>query len=722
MASLLLLLCAARTSWAQDPASNAAERLPLQFQDQELPDVVRAISERTGVPFLFDERLRGRVTITAPRPVTPGEALELLVSALRMVGFATVHGASGLTEIVPVSESAGRVPVSSATPRANLDYPVTTLVPLQAAQADALLPLVQPLLGANAVVQAFPPTNTLVLSATEAQIHRILLLVRALDRAEGRHLVVLRPRYRGADELLPIVQATFPESRRASESLRIFADARTSSLLVEGPPELVSEVRDFVRSVDRPTPGQGGLHVIRLHHADAEDLAKVIEAAAAPQGSKAGEAAEPQAGLLAGRQFSIAVDAPTNSLVIACDDETFRNIGELVADLDVDVPSVTVRATLMEIENTGSLDVGVDSLLPFSRPTTPSEATGFARLLNTGDPSLLGVQPTDPADGGLLFRYIDDPVVFERIDPETGERVLERTPSWEVVVKALAQDTNTRILSEPMIVARSGEEQEIFIGDNIPIVSATQSSADGAAAVSAGDAFSVSQNVERQDVGVTLRVSPNVPLEGPVRLELRLEFSALTAPFAGSVEAVGPTLIEQVVESTLFLEDGEGAVVGVRGQPTREVVRQGTPWLMDVPGLSWAFGSVSTRTVRRDLVLTIQIKVLRTPEDLEDDSIRRRIAVERSLVGLEGLDVRPGEAPFAVWVTTANDRAAAEAAASSLQVDGRTVRVLPWKGGDPRRYDVFVLGFDRYADAMRASLEVRRQGFEPEVVALPGSI
>lgn len=700
----------------------AAERFTLQLQDLELPDMVRAVSERTGVDFLFDDRLRGRVTIAAPRPVTAGEALELLVSALRVAGFATVHGASGITEIVPVTESAGRVPYSTATPRAFLDLPVTTLVPLQAASAEALLPLVQPLLGANAVVQAFPPTNTLILSATEGQLHRILLLVRALDRAEGRHLAVMRPRYRSGEDLLPLVQDMFPESRRASESLRLFSDARTGALIVEGPDALVDEVQAFVRSLDRPTPGSGGLHVIRLHHSDAEDMAKVIESAAAPARSAQPGNATPEAGLLAGRDFAVAVDAPTNSLVIRCDDETLNAIGGLVAELDVDAPLVTVRATLMEMENTGSLDVGIDSLIPFSRPSTPSEATGFARLLNTGEPSLLGPQPADPATGGLLFRYVDDTAVFERIDPNTGERVIERTPSWDVVVRALAQDTNTRILSEPMIVARSGEEQEIFIGDNIPIVSATQTAADGAAAVSAADPLAISQNVERQDVGVTLRVAPNVPSEGPVRLELRVEFSALTAPFAGSVEAVGPTLIDQVVESTIYLDDGEGAVVGVRGQPTQEVVRQGTPWLMDVPGLSWAFGSVSTRTIRRDLVLTVQVRVIRRPEDLEEDSIRRRIAVERSLVGLEGLEVTPGEAPFAVWVTTTEDRDAAEAVAASLELDSRSARVLPWKAGDPRRYDVFVVGFDRYSEAMRTSLAVQKQGFEPEVVALPGSI
>jgi general secretion pathway protein D len=720
IAAALFFAFAAEPARAQEVPAAADERFPLDLRDRELAEVVREISGRTGVPFLFDDRLRGRVSILAPRAVTRGEALELLVSALRVVGFATVRGASGVTEIVPIGESAGRAPVSMSTPRAHLDSPLSTLVALEAAQAESLLPIVQPLLGPNAVVQAFPPTNTLILSATEGQLHRVLVLVRALDRAESRHLSIFRTRYRDVQEILPIVEATFPESRRRSESLRVLADARTAALLVEGPPELVAEVGEFVRSIDRPTPGEGGLHVIRLRHADALDVAEVVRTAAAPARSSAADASEPEAERLSGRAFSVAVDEPTNSLVIACDEETLRVIGEIVAKLDVNVPLVTVRATLMEVENTGALDVGVDSLLPFSRPATPSEATGFARLLNSGDPSLLGAQPADRGEQGLLFRYIDDPVIFERIDPETGETILEQAPSWEVVVKAFAQDTNTRILSEPMILARSGEEQEVFVGNNIPIVSATQSSADGG--VAAGDPLAISQNVERQDVGVTLRVSPNVPQEGPVRLELRLEFSAVTAPFAGSVEEVGPTLIEQEVESTIYLEDGEGAVVGVRGQPTQEVVRQGTPWLMNVPALGWIFGSVSTRSVRRDLVLTVQIKVMRSPEDLEAESIRRRIAVERSLEGLEGLRLRAGEAPFAVWAGTLEDRAGAEALALRLQPGAGRVEILPWKGHRSERHDVFVLGFDRYADAMKASLELRGQGFDPEVVAIPASI
>ncbi len=732
MLRLLLAFAASGPALAQErppsaapPASSSqSQRLTFEYQDAELTEIVRAVSQFTNTNYAFDDRLRGRVTITAPRSVDRQEAHQLLTSALRMAGFVVVRAPGAVYEIVPLGESAGRVEYSASTPRAFVDAPITTLVPLRAAQADALLQVVQPLLGANAVVQAFEPTNALILSASEAQVRRALIVIRALDRAEERRLAVLRPRYRDTEDLLQLLQQTFPESRRASESLRIFGDARTNALLVEGPPDLVKEVREFLNSVDVPTPGQGAIHVLRLHHADAEELAKVIEEVASGAGARSGAVNSlpglQQAGEeLTGRDFALSADKATNSIVIRSDAETLRLLGRLIADLDVDVPSVSVKVMLLEVENADSLDLAVDGLFPLSTPATPSDVVSFVRTLNGADPSLLSVRPIDPATG-LLFRYASDPVTFNTIGPD-GQPLEQTIPSYAVDVKALATAANTKLLSQPHIVARSGEEQELFVGNNIPIVSATQSSAAGDTAnVAAADPLQISQNIERQDVGVRLRVEPTVTEEGPVRLELRVEFSALTAPLAGDPATVGPTLIEQSVESTIYLDDGSGAIVGVRGEPTQDSVRTGTPWLMNVPALGWIFGSTSTRTTRKDLVLSVQVEVIRSPEDLELESIRRRVALERSVVGLDRLPVNPDEAPYAVWVFGSERQDEAEAVAANLTLDSREARVVPWKSGSPQHYDVFVLGFAHFGDAMRTSLAVRDQGYEPEVVALPG--
>ena len=724
--ALLVALAAAPARAQTDralPAAAGTAAVELRYEGTELVEIVRAVSQATGAAFAFDDRLRGRVTITAPRPVSSAEAVEVLVAALRMAGFAVVSGKGGVREIVPVSDTAGRVDVSLATPRAFVDLPVTTLLPLHAAKAEDLVPVVQSLLGGNAVLQAFAPTNVLILSATEAQLQRVLLLARALDRAAERRLAILRPRYRDAAELLPIVEATFPESRRAAESLRVFADARGNALVVEGPPELTAEVKEFVRSVDLPVAGQGRIHVVRIRHADAEELAEVVQQATQSAAGKAGKSAAPGADAageaLAGRELAISVDKATNSLVIRTDPETFQIVARLIAELDVDAPSVSVKATLLEIEDTGSLSVSVDTLLPFLRPGTPSEGNGFVRLVNSGDPALLTAQPRDDSESFLL-RFFKDPVTYTRIGPD-GQTVTQTVPSYAVDVKATQTGGNTRLVAEPQLLARSGEEQELFVGNNIPIISATQTSAAGTTpSVSTADPLTISQNVERQDVGVTLRVEPTIPEQGPVRLELRLEFTALTAPVAGDVAAVGPTLIKQSVESTIYLDDGAGAVIGVRGQPTEEVQRTGTPFLMDVPGLGWLFGSTSRQTVRKDMVLAVQIQVVRSADDLALESIRRRIALERSLAGLDRLPVSPEEAPFAVWVATTSTREAADAVAAGLDLGSQRAQVVAWKGAPPQRFDVYVLGFDRYADAMKTCLDVGGRGFSPEVVALPG--
>lgn len=690
-----------------------------EYIDAELPDVVREAAERTGQSFLFDDRLRGKVTITAPRPVGREELLALLTAALRIKDYAVVRSPSGAQQIVPITESAGKVEYSESTPRAFVDTPQTTLVQLHAARAGVLLQALQPLLGRNAVAQAFEPTNTLILSATEGELHRALTLIRALDRAEERRLVIVRPRYRDAEDLLPLVQGTFPESRRASETLRIFVDARSNALLIEGPEELVADVREYINTLDLPLEGRGGIHVVKILHADAGELAEVLQQAAggSAQLGRAGPAVA-ASDALAEREFALSVDVGTNSLVIRSDVEAFRAIARLIAALDVDTPSVTVKATIFQVDTGDSLQVAIDSVVPFTRPATPSDGVASLRSLNTGDPSGLSQTPQDLGQG-LLLRYISKPVTFTRTGAD-GQPVTEVVPGYGVNVRAQASDTNTRLISEPTLLARSGSEQEIFIGNNVPIVSATQTSAAGAAgAVSTADPLTISQNIERQDVGITLRVEPTVPTEGPVRLDLRIERSALAPSIAGNTSAVGPTLLQQSVESTLYLEDGAGAVIGVQGESSLQDTRSGTPWLMDLPGLGWLFSSTNTRQTRTDLVVAVQIQVIRSPEDLELESIRRRVALERSVAGLERLPVAPEDSPFAVLVATTDSREAAESIATGLDLGARRAEVVPWQTGGQERFDVYFLGFDRYEDAMVTNLEVRGRGFEPEVVPLP---
>jgi len=708
---------AGRLGAGAQTASPAAPdaRFTFQFRETELTEIVRALSQRTGRAFLFDDRLRGRATLLVPRPVGGDEAEALVVSALRLAGFAALETPGGPIRILPLADAGGQAPVSDGMPRAYVDDPVTTLVPLRAAAAEALLPIVGPMVGANGVAQAFTPTNALILSGTEGQLHRALTVIRALDRAEESSLLILRPRFRNAEDMLELVVETFPESQQASQSLRVVADARSNALVVEGPPDLVAEVRSFVDRLDLPQVGRGRLQVVRLRHADAEELGAVLQDAAAADPAGGGAAQiDPEFGdLLAGREFALSVDSGTNSLVIRSSPETFQVLASVIKALDIQRPAVMVRLAILEVRSSDDLEVAIDTLVPLMRPGTPAEGNGFLRTLNSGDPSVFG--PTPAEREGLVFRFLDDPVQIVRTNAD-GEEVVETLSGLGVDVRAVETVTDVRILSEPQLLATSGEEQELFVGNNIPIISAQTQSADAAV-----DPLLISQNIERQDVGLELRVTPTVSPQGPVRLDLFLETTALGPPVAGDPDRVGPSLLNRVLEATIYLDDGTGAAVGGRLDSTQDSVVTGSPWLMDIPFLGAFFRGESVREVHEDLVITVQVQVLRSPEELELESIRRRIALERAFTGYRGLRLAAHEAPFGLRIATTKDRISAESIGAGVDPGPRArVEIARW--GDPERYDVLVVGFPDYAAAVGRSLDLRAEGYDPELLPLPERI
>jgi type II secretory pathway component GspD/PulD (secretin) len=266
----------------------------------------------------------------------------------------------------------------------------------------------------------------------------------------------------------------------------------------------------------------------------------------------------------------------------------------------------------------------------------------------------------------------------------------------------------------PHLRMLAGEEQEIFAGDNIPIPVA---STDALGPV-LGNPFRVNQNVERQDVGITLRVRPTVGEAGGVQLELEVDTTSLAPPTAGDLEEVGPTIRQRRLTSKIQLQDGEFAVVGFAREPAFERTTTGVPWLSDVPIFGWAFKSTVERSLTARFVIAAQARIERSPEERLADSIRRRLAFERSIAGRERA---PAGAPtaWALRVATLADAAEAQAVAERVGTSERPASVRRWESSAGPVFDVQVSGFSELSQTGAAALALREAGFDPELIVLP---
>ncbi|HEY5656261.1 MAG TPA: secretin N-terminal domain-containing protein [Myxococcota bacterium] len=571
--------------------------LDLDFGETDLESVVRAVAQGTGETYAFDEGIQGTVTIRAPQPVSEAEALALLDAVLLFKGYAAVPMPGGGHKVVPIARAPA--PWQASLRDESGGEPVTTLLRLRDADAEAVLAALRPLLGAHTLAFAHAPTNSLILAGAANRIVRLRSAIEALDAAQVDRVVIWQVLHRPAEDVAEQLQATFD----TDELLAVQADARNNALILRARADRVDELRKFVLRLDRPVIGAGGLHVLPVHHADPEQIANTL--AALKSGgrlpSSAGESS------LAGREFTVAVDQRTHALVVRSDPETASIIADLLVELDRVPAQVRIDVTVVEVSTGESLALGFDYLLPLTVPKSSSDL--IAGVL--GNPTGLGV-----GQGNLNASFTRAPLLIPIVDP-LGNPITLEIPREQAALTVESREILIRELLNPTLYVASGEEHEIFAGDNVPVP---------VARADATNPLQVSRNVERKDVGLQLRVRPTVGQRGGVRLELELDISAVRTSLAGNVRQVGPSFTQRQLTSTIHLDEGDVAVVGFAALPRTTTRRVGVPFLHSLPLLGFLFRSTEERELDTTLIVSAQAAIVREETAALSRALRRELA------------------------------------------------------------------------------------------------
>jgi general secretion pathway protein D len=636
---------------AQPAESEEADGLvTLDFADVELAAVIETIAKMTKKNFIYDDRVRGRVTIVSPTPMPVEQAYAVFESVLQVKGFTTVTTPGGAIKVVPVREAkeSSVETVRSSTRPPDRDRFVTRLIPLNYIDADSIVNTLKPLVSKDAAMAAYAPTNTVILTESASNIRRLIAILESIDvETYKEELAVINVEYADAATLAEQVSeiygaevsstaAATAVSRRPRRTatpdpaaagarrtpVRILTDERTNSLLVLAPRQQLEEVRQLVARLDVPVTGGGRIHVYYLRNANAEELAQTlggliggVSAPAAPPGGATGQPGVSPAirsavtGLIG--DISATADPATNSLIIQASQEGFNTLKAVIEQLDVERPQVLVEALIMEVDVSDGTELGFSGLL-----RTINGDSNY--LLRTGTDAAtaaaLGSSTAALPVAPLLGRFFRDTLELDDDDVATGGSLID------AVIRLSATDGGTNILSAPHILTSDNEQAEIRVGDNIPIISSRVQQPTGADA-----GLSTSVNVERQDVGVTLRVTPQITEGDSLRLEIFQEISAINESLdVGNPEDVGVPLSLRKVENTVVVKDGETVVVGGLVADDYQDTTTKVPWLGDIPILGWAF-KTKERTLRKvNLLVFLTPHIVRTPLDLEHETIRKR--------------------------------------------------------------------------------------------------
>ncbi len=673
-----------RAQPAPPPAVAPGEQVQLDFNDVELSVVIDTIARLTGKNFIYDDRVRGRVTIVSPTKITVDEAYAVFESVLQVKGFTTVQAPGGAIKVIPLREAkesnVETVRGEAAPPHS--DRFITRLIPLRYIDAEAIAETLKPLVSKDASLVAYAPTNTVILTDAATNISRILSIVRSIDvetfkeelsvielqhadattlaeqlsqifgaevsQAAGGGAARLPTRARRPGQLQPVQSGA---ELATKGQVRIITDERTNSLIVLASRQRTADIRQVVSQLDVPVRGGGRIQVYYLKFADAEELANTISAllsgqptppstggltgggiggglgaqgAAAAAGS--GQALRSSITELAGG-VTVTADPPTNSLLIQASQEGFNTLSQVIAQLDIPRPQVLVEALIMEVDVSDSIDLGFSGLV---RITSSGNQYVIGSLtdtvLDTDEDDSPGDDDDD--DGGGVLDNLLSALAANSANFVGGAAIETGSTLIQGLIRASATVNGTNILSAPHILTLDNEEAEIKVGDNIPIISSRVQSASGIETV--GDdnnSLATSQNIERQDIGITLRVTPQISEGDTLRLEIFQEVTAVNEGLTGVTgdpDQVGVALSNRKIENVVTVADEETVVIGGLIDELQQDSESKVPWLGDIPILGWLFKTTGDSITKRNLLVFLTPHIIRNKAQHARETIRKR--------------------------------------------------------------------------------------------------
>lgn len=710
------VLILALGAWAPSTGSGQERTISLNKKNLQIKNLIQQVGEATGRTILFDEQVRGSVSIVTKRPVTLNEAWMMLDTSLSMLGYSLLPSTVGNWRIAKIPDALGEAPFA-AKPGTESESFVTTLIALDVADLQDVLAVLQPLSGSRVTIVPFEPTRSFIVSGPEREIARLTTIANELDHTEEADLRLRVLRYRDVGDVEPMIEAFLESDATVKLDLEVWSDQRTNAVLYRGSAREVERLASFIDRIDRPIKGEGEIRVLRVLNRDAEEVAELIRGLGQSAGSRDGSSGE-DASPLADADFEIAVEKASRSLVVRADTRTHEIIRETLERIDELPQLIAIDITVSELRTPSSYALG----FAFSVPLTPGNDTG----------ELLGRLTSAPRPGGLLAIPTERTSLFGRLTRDSGVPfTIEGGDGIEIPIEDTAViegeefSARNNVLLQPSLIVVAGERHEIFVGENVPIpVSGDADEPGGDSVDGVEDILQQTTTIDRKDIGIRLTIEPRAGREGRIQLELEIEITTLEFPGplgntpAGNVANVGPSYLNRSLNVTAHLDDGETAIIAMDREAREFDSTFGTPWLSQIPFLRWLFTTNREDHMESRLIISARARRVSSPAELVADTIRRRLAFQRSSARGATLEATEG-APFGVRVTTRSLESDAIAIAEGLSFEGYPTKVHKWTLADVDYYDVYIISFESMADAAEVATRLSKEGWEADLVVLP---
>lgn len=602
--------------------------------DVDIKDMIKLISNTTGRNFILKDTVKGKITIISEKPMTYQMAYEAFLSALEVNGFTVVETPAGLLNIIPKKDSITKPTDLFKDESPNTDKFITRIIQVNNISANDVFNVIKPMISKDGNSFAYPTTNSVIITDSGSNIDHILKLIKELDQEGPQEVLDIIPIINAdAKDIAGKVNEIFSEDKEGADAAnkrrqvfrrgqdntamddvqqisKIISDERTNSVIVLGTKRSILKIRNLISKLDRNITGiEGTIHVYYLSHANAKELAEVLNnlvsgsSSSASKTSAAGKPGAPttnRTGAASSVELEggvkVTADEGTNSLVITASPKDFTTlVDKVISKLDIVRPQVYLEAVIMSLDVTKSTSLGISGNAGgiFNTLSGGGTMTGFGSLLPA---STSAISSMASAVGGLGAGVVSsDTTSFTLADGSTVS-----IPAISGIIQALQSDTDVNVLSTPSVLTLDNEEASIQVGKNVPVPSGTT--------VSSGV---TTFNVTREDVGIILKITPQISESDTVKLKIEQEISSVSA----NDPSLGPTLEKKQVKTSIVAKDKQTIVIGGLIDDQNLVATQKVPLLGDIPVLGNLFRNRQVSKAKSNLIVFLTPYIIKERND-----------------------------------------------------------------------------------------------------------
>lgn len=617
--------------------SHADEKVMLNFSNADIESTIRAVGLIANKNFVIDPRVKGTINIVSSKPVSKADVYPILLASLRLQGF-TVVESLGITKVVPEAEAKLHgAPISSKKVSGGGDQIVTQVYPLQYETATQLVPILRPLITPNNLISAYASSNTLVITDYADNIVRLNKIIAAIDQPQDNLLLTIPLKNGSAVDMAQLIGKLMPDVTSITNGpvpgqivmpngdgprkTVVLPDLRTNSLIVKaGSNAQLVQVKRLVEELDLPLQGAGNIRVIYLKNAEAAKLVQTLRGVLTGSGggsdissssssssnnslsqsqsatgslSSSSSSASSGASLNAGGAI-IQADAATNSLIINAPEPVYNNVRAIVEKLDVRRAQVYVETMIAEVNANQSGEFGIQWLLG----AEGSDLSGFVTsALTTGSNNIVTVATGIASGTPTIGNGLNIGLLNGSVTGDNGKKIA----NLGLLASAIAGRGNGNVLSTPNILTLDNEQATIIVGQNVPFVTGTQSST--------GSNPNPFTTVERKDVGITLKIKPQVSEGGAITLSVYQEVSSVDTSL--NTNGSGLATKKRSIESKVLVDDGQIIVLGGLIEDNVTNTRSSVPLLGDIPLLGNLFRYETRKHEKTNLMVFLRPTVLR---------------------------------------------------------------------------------------------------------------